>query len=98
MSQQTVFEIPERLTIAQSQQVYDQLNALLESDDVDGVVLDASEVVKVDAAGLQLLLCFYRTAAKFHKPIAWRSPSEEFIESAHILGLDEELALVQTVN
>lgn len=98
MSQLTVFEVPERFTIAQAQQVYEQLNGLLENNDVENIVLDATDVVKIDAAGLQLLLSFYRTATKFHKPVQWRNPSEELIDCANILGLAAELALDKTVN
>lgn len=98
MSQISVFEIPERFTIAQAKQIYDELNNLLESEAVESIVLDAADVVKIDAAGLQLLLSFYRAAEKIHKPVQWRNPSDEIISCAEILGLSAELALDKTVN
>lgn len=98
MSQISVFEIPERFTIAQAQQVYEELNGLLESEEVESIVLDAGEVMKIDAAGLQILLSFYRTAEKFHKSVQWRNPSNEMIDCAAILGVSKALALDNTVN
>lgn len=98
VSEQAVFDVPERFTIAQAQQAYDKLSALLEDDKVSGVMIKASEVRKVDAAGLQLLLSFCRTADKFHKSIEWKDPSEELLESAQVVGLENELALTNMAN
>lgn len=87
------FVIPEKFTIAQAQHAYNELSNLLDNEKVDKVRLDGEKVKKIDAAGLQLLLCFYKTADRFHKPVEWCKPSQELIESAQIVGLDAELAL-----
>lgn len=52
------------------------------------VILDASQVQRADAAGLQLLAAFCQAARARGVAISWRQPSEVFDLSARLLGLD----------
>jgi len=59
----------------------------------NGVLLDASAVESVDAAGLQLLVAFVQHAGLKKCMFEWRSPSDAFVETAEIMGLSAALQL-----
>lgn len=57
------------------------------------VSLDASQVEKVDAAGLQALLVGRQLLAQAGKSVVWKAPSAQFTAAAALLGLAEPLGL-----
>jgi len=57
------------------------------------VSLDASQVEKVDAAGLQALLVGRQLLAQAGKSISWAAPSAQLTAAAALLGLAERLEL-----
>ncbi len=57
------------------------------------VVLDASELVRVDAASLQLCVAFFADAAARKVNAKWQSPSDALVRSAGLLGLSKQLGL-----
>ena len=57
------------------------------------VVLDASAVEKVDAAGLQALLAGRRALASAGKQLSWAGASPQLSAAADLLGLAEALEL-----
>ncbi len=57
------------------------------------VTLDASQVQRADAAGVQLLAAFCSAARSRGVAVTWRQPSEAFGLSACLLGLDGMLAV-----
>lgn len=57
------------------------------------VEIDAHQVEVADTAGLQLLSVFAREAAKQGINVSIKQPSESFMNSAKILGLDELIEL-----
>lgn len=55
------------------------------------IEIDASAVNTIDTASLQLFLVLKTTAIKQQKEVVFEFPSERFIESAQLLGVDELL-------
>jgi anti-anti-sigma regulatory factor len=78
------------LRIGRAREVFDALAA---AGNKATVVIDASTVAKVDAAGLQALAAHvvqWRTAGKAWR---WDNPSDTLRTSARSAGLDEALGL-----
>jgi len=78
------------LRIGHARAIFDALAA---ATDKATVVIDASAVSKVDAAGLQALATFvvqWRTAGKSWR---WDNPTDTLRASARSAGLDEALEL-----
>lgn len=69
-----------------------QLAEALSAD--EAIELDASEVVRVDAALLQLLASFSMQADAQGQSVSWVSPSEGLVEAARLTGLQGVLKLV----
>ncbi len=57
------------------------------------ILIDASKISKIDAAGMQLILNFVLEASRKNLSINWQSPSEVLIEKAFILGMNRLLDL-----
>jgi len=81
------------LNIQSVSHLYEQLLVLLEGQ--DKIEIDASSVVTVDTATLQLLIVLKQSAVKLGKEIIFDFPSDKFIESAELLGLAEMLEIDQ---
>lgn len=81
----------ETLTIAESGQLYATLLAeLAEGREVQP---DVSQIQRIDAAGVQVLLGFCREAALQGQTVAWGNPSEAFCKSIALLGLESEMGI-----
>jgi len=59
------------------------------------VALDARQVEKVDAAGLQALLAGKRALTEAGKAVSWAGCSPQLRSAAELLALAEPLGLVQ---
>ncbi len=57
------------------------------------LVLNASQVDRVDTAALQVLGAFIQSANDRKQTVAWEDPSESLCQSAALLGLSEILCL-----
>ncbi|WJW76421.1 STAS domain-containing protein [Thiohalobacter sp. IOR34] len=57
------------------------------------LLLDGSEVQRVDAAGLQLLCAFIQTAIGSGTQLGWADVSEPLREAARLTGLETGLAM-----
>lgn len=73
--------------------LYDQFVKQLETQNV--IEIDASSVVSIDTATLQLLTVLKQTGINLQKEIVIDFPSDEFVESAELLGLSELLEVDQ---
>jgi len=69
--------------------LYDKLLSLFEQ--TDKIEIDASAVMTIDTATLQLLIVLKQSAVKAQKEVVFDFPSERFIEAAELLGLAEML-------
>lgn len=59
------------------------------------VNLIAEKVESIDASTLQLLLSFVRQAHNDGNSVNWQSPSQDLLDSAALIGLQEALFLQQ---
>lgn len=57
------------------------------------IVLDASQLERIDGAGLQLVTAFFQEAIESGLSVSWRNPSEALIYAADLTGLKEVLQL-----
>lgn len=81
----------ETLTIAESGQLYATL--LAELAEGRPVQPDVSHIQRIDAAGIQVLLSFYREASLQGQPVDWGVPSDAFLKSVAMLGLEAEMGV-----
>jgi anti-anti-sigma regulatory factor len=59
------------------------------------VVIDAHQVEKADAAGLQAVLAGRAELVRAGKDVAWRGPTAQMKAAAELLGLEQALGLPQ---
>ncbi|MDH5602182.1 MAG: STAS domain-containing protein, partial [Gammaproteobacteria bacterium] len=57
------------------------------------VIMDVSNIERIDTASLQVLYAFIEEVKVNDVEIAWRSPSEAMITSVRLLGMEEVLQL-----
>ena len=81
------------LNIQNVTDLHERLLVLLERK--DKIEIDASAVVSIDTATLQLLIVLKQTAIKLQKEVVFDFPSDKFVESAELLGLAEMLEVDQ---
>ena len=81
------------LNIQNVTELYEQLSKRLNNQDT--LEIDASAVVSIDTATLQLLIVLKQEAVKLHKEVMIDFPSDKFIEAAKLLGLDKMLEVDQ---
>jgi len=77
------------LNIQNVARLHQRLLAII--DKHDKIEIDASEVMAVDTASMQLLLVFKQTALKMQKSVSFDFPSDKFIEAAELLGISAML-------
>ncbi len=83
-------QLGELLTIEQVAAMHAEFGRHLHAD---SVVLEAGALARVDAAGLQLLAAFVRTARARGVRVEWRSPTPALREATRRLGLGPALRL-----
>ena len=88
---QTTIACGDSLDISGVGELHQQLSKALKAG--RAVTLDASQVQRADAAGLQLLAAFCQSARSRGVTVTWRQPPEVFNQSASLLGLDDILAM-----
>ena len=71
--------------------LYDRLCAALDS--ATSLVMDGGRVERVDAAAMQILANFCRTARERGLVLAWHNPSADLQQAAQMLGLQNMLAI-----
>ena len=81
------------LNIQNVTELYEQFSKRL--DNQDTIEIDASDVVSIDTATLQLLIVLKQEAVKLHKEVTIDFPSDKFIEAAELLGLAKMLEVDQ---
>lgn len=79
------------LDIAKAADFHQELKAALGKG--GEIVLDAAEIERIDAAGLQLCTAFFHAAAARKVQARWQTPSGALIRAAALLGLSRELGL-----
>jgi len=80
--------LPERLDITAEDVVRELCEVV--ADDVE---VDASSIVKVDAAGLQVMCAFAAAVRARGARLTWHAVSQVFRDASRVLGVDAALAL-----
>ena len=60
------------------------------------ISIDASQVERIDTAGLQLLLSFIKKMEIKHSAVNFISPSNEFVSAIKTLGLENSFSINQS--
>jgi anti-anti-sigma regulatory factor len=89
--QTTLIYCSPELTISGAQDLYDTLQSALRAP--GPVVLDATQVTRIDTAGLQMLCAFVRDAQASGMVVQWRQPSPALENAARLLNVRTCLAL-----
>ncbi len=80
-----------KCTIIRAEELHAQMETLLQSE--HDVEVDTSQIEQIDTSALQLLLSFHQSLQEAGRTLSWKTPSEQTITSAKLLGLDEHLGL-----
>lgn len=82
-------KLPAELTIVQVGECKSKILQAVENSDV--ILLDDSDVVRIDTVGIQLLLALVTHVSAQNKELKWQSSSSVIQESVKQLGLDEAI-------
>lgn len=86
----SVFELQSVQDISAVAELHEELKKLFKHEKV---ILDVSNVERIDTTSLQLLYAFIEEAKVNNVEVAWRSPSEAMSNSVNLLGMQEALQL-----
>jgi anti-anti-sigma regulatory factor len=86
-----IFSLGESVVISEVMEWREKMAAAISAQ--DEVVLDGSEIERIDGTGLQLLVALMKEAVSTSTAITWNSASDVLLESAAQLGLTEILGL-----
>ncbi|MBI1423005.1 MAG: STAS domain-containing protein [Gammaproteobacteria bacterium] len=79
------------LDISLVSQWYEQAQSALQAG--SPIQLKADELQRVDAAGLQAILCLFHAARQRDIPIAWEGQSPALQQAATLTGLNAQLGI-----
>jgi anti-anti-sigma regulatory factor len=88
---ETIIALGGDLRIGRAGEVFQALSAATDAGSV--VVIDAAEVGKIDAAGLQTIVAATMRFRAANIQWRWRNQSPTLIDAAKMLGLEEALEL-----
>ncbi len=89
-SNQQSIELMSVLTIRESEEL---MSLLKNTSQASHVVIDASQVEKLDAAAVQIIASYYKTASQEGATIQWKEPSSVLLDAFQILGLSEAIGI-----
>lgn len=93
MAKAVELDLPENMTIASVSALHEDLEAMVEKNDSDAVLIKSASVARADTAGVQLLLAFVNTAKEHQLAVTWDSPSDCLRDAAVQLGVDRILGI-----
>jgi len=80
-----------KCTIIRAEELHTQMESLIQTG--HDVELDASKVEQIDTSALQLLLSFHQALTQDGRALKWKSPSDQVVQTAKLLGLDDHLSI-----
>lgn len=95
MSDLVELMLPERMDIASADQVHVSLEAALEGG--APIELNGEKVVRLDTAGVQIMISFFSEAENQHIDVAWKKPSSTICEVFSFLNLASAVGLEDAV-
>ena len=91
MANAAEINLPENLTITNIHPVHELLEAMVDDQTHDQIVIHAAAVQRADTAGIQLLYAFAKAAKERQITLDWDQPSAKLISAAEILGMKDSL-------
>jgi len=91
MSEENSLHLPEEISIENVSEWHKTLLEVLNNS--DSINIDASELCRIDTAGIQLLTVFITELISGDKHFKWQSVSKALSTTARQLGLTEKLVL-----
>ncbi len=89
-----MFKLPEQLVIQHIDDLHQQILEYLKTEEV--IVIDGSDVIKMDTSGIQLLCSIQKGLQSVGQKIHWREPGEVLKSTARMTGVSDFLDLSVT--
>lgn len=89
--EQTKVGCGDSLDISVVSQFHSQLKDVLH--DAKSIELAAGDLQRIDGAGIQMLVAFFKEAEQMHIHVDWSETSDALVKAASLLGLTEQLNL-----
>lgn len=89
---QTTISCGELLDISVVGQFHSQLKEAMA--ETNGIEISAAGLQRIDGAGIQLLVAFFKEADQLHIDVSWKDISDSLVNAASLLGVSEQLHLV----
>ncbi|ODS23974.1 hypothetical protein AB835_06070 [Candidatus Endobugula sertula] len=86
-----VIDCGDALTIANVAAIHHKIQEALKNS--SNIELAASDVEKVDTAGLQVFVALQKEVEKTHGQLIWKNPSDALRKAADTLGLTKCISL-----
>jgi len=86
-----MLKLPAELTIARVQECKSNIIKALEEQDI--IVIDDSDVVRIDTVGIQMLLAAVTHISSQNKQLQWQSNSPAIKEGIKCLGINEPILI-----
>ena len=90
-SEGATVKLPATISITETARLRDDLLEIMKVD--GGIAIDASQVQRIDTAGLQLLAAFVENANTCKRSLAWWGETAALTEAAERLGLADLMQL-----
>ncbi|PIE41571.1 MAG: hypothetical protein CSA49_02725 [Gammaproteobacteria bacterium] len=90
MSDLNVIELPDVVDISKAEILYELFKESFDKGEV--LQLDASQVTRIDTAGLQLLYSLQESLKRRHGSVKISKPSDAFMQCAQLVGFEKALA------
>ncbi len=92
MTEQITYKLNQFSDISKAESMQEQLEKYLNAG--HGIIIDASDVERIDTAVLQMLLSLSRTLKNQHHQAPIVNPSEAFLATAKLMGMANHLKIV----
>lgn len=93
MANTVEIDLPENLTVANIHPIHEQLEAMVDDQSHDQIVIHAGSVNRADTAGIQLLYAFVVAARDRQIVLSWDQPTSKLINAIDILGMTEAIGI-----
>ena len=94
MAEPATYQLEKTSDISKSEVMHEHLEAFL-SKGVD-VMIDASNVERIDTSAMQILIALSQTLRKQHLNASIVNPSESFLSAAKLLGIVDEIDILNS--
>jgi anti-anti-sigma factor len=91
MAESVTYKLEQNSDISKAEMLHEKLESHLNAG--VSIVIDASQVERIDTSALQVLAALFATMKTRHLHFSITSPSDVFLKSASLLGLSECLCL-----